>query len=107
LTAKTATFHFSKSDKQERSRKSATLSALIQRSSIIRSLFKQADQERRPVNTSEIIREVLTSVRHELEDQEISSHPELVSELPFVEGDRRNASIVSVAPKYNSGIRRP
>ena len=56
--------------------------------SSIRSLFKQTDQEWQMVNITEIILEVLGSVCHELKDHQISSRPELASELPIVEGDR-------------------
>jgi signal transduction histidine kinase len=70
--------------------------------SSIRSLFNQTNQERQPVNTSEIIREVLTSVRHELEHHEISSRPELASELPFVEGDRAQLQQVMLNLVHNA-----
>ena len=70
--------------------------------SSIRSLFKQTDQERQPVNISEIIREVLTSVRHDLEDHEISSRLELASELPFVEGDRAQLQQVMLNLMHNA-----
>ena len=68
----------------------------------IRSLFKQTDQERQPVNISEIIGEVLTSVRHEFEDHEISSRLELASELPFVEGDRAQLQQVMLNLVHNA-----
>ena len=72
--------------------------------SSIRSLFKQTDQERQPVNISEIILEVLGSVRHELKDHQISSRPELASELPIVEGDR--AQLQQVMPNLVHDERR-
>ena len=65
-------------------------------------MFKQTNQERQPVNSSEIIREVLTSVRHELEDHEISSLPELASELPFVDGDRAQLQQVMLNLVHNA-----
>jgi signal transduction histidine kinase len=70
--------------------------------SSMRSLFKQTDQQRRPVNITEIIREVLTSVRHELEDHEITSLPELASELPLVEGDRGQLQQVMLNLVHNA-----
>ena len=70
--------------------------------SSIRSLFNQTNQERQPVDISEIIREVLTSVRHELEDHEITSLPELASELPLVEGDRAQLQQVMLNLVHNA-----
>ena len=70
--------------------------------SSIRSLFKQTDQERQPVNISEIILEVLGSVRHELKDHQISSRPELASELLIVEGDRAQLQQVMLNLVHNA-----
>ena len=70
--------------------------------SSIRSLFKQTDQELQPVNISEIILEVLGSVSHELKDHQISSRPELASELPIVEGDRAQLQQVMLNLVHNA-----
>jgi len=70
--------------------------------SSIRSLFKQTVQERQPINISEIILEVLRSVRHELEDHKISPRPELASELPIVEGDRAQLQQVMLNLVHNA-----
>jgi signal transduction histidine kinase len=70
--------------------------------SSIRSLFKQTVQERQPVNISEIILEVLGSVSHELKDHQISSRPELASELAIVEGDRAQLQQVMLNLVHNA-----
>ena len=48
----------------------------------IRSMFKKDGQANAPQDVNELIREVLTLVRRELENQRVSVHTELFDELP-------------------------
>ncbi len=54
----------------------------------IRALFQKTDQGRQPVDVTEIVREVLESLRDELKDHGIESRLELTSGLPPIIGHR-------------------
>jgi signal transduction histidine kinase len=70
--------------------------------SSIRSLFKQSDQDRRPININDVILEGLRSVRHELEDHHISSRPELAPEPLIVEGNQAQLQQVILNLLHNA-----
>ena len=55
----------------------------------IRILFGKSDQDRQPVNVNEIILAVLQSSRRELEDHNVEVCTELASELPLIDGHKR------------------
>ena len=55
----------------------------------IRDLFRKADQAREQTDLNEITLEVLQSLRGELEDHGVTTYADLASELPLVEGQRR------------------
>jgi signal transduction histidine kinase len=52
----------------------------------IRALFGKVDQGRHRVDVNEIILGVLWSLHGELKDRGVTTHPELTSELPLVDG---------------------
>jgi signal transduction histidine kinase len=54
----------------------------------IRALFGKVDHGRQPIDMNEIIREVLASLRGELQDHDVETHPELTSEMPPVHGHK-------------------
>jgi C4-dicarboxylate-specific signal transduction histidine kinase len=55
----------------------------------IRALFGKSNQERKQVEVNEIIRGVLQLSRKELQDHGVETRLELASELPLVDGHRR------------------
>ena len=54
----------------------------------IRALFASRDQRMQSVNLNAIILEVLQSLRGELEDRGVAVRPELMAEVPLVDGHR-------------------
>jgi signal transduction histidine kinase len=54
----------------------------------IRTLFRNVNEGREPVDLNEIAREVLHSMRGELNDGGITAQPELASEIPLIQGNR-------------------
>ena len=68
----------------------------------IRALFGKSDQERQRVDVNEIIVEVLQSSRKELEDHDVETHLALVSELPLVDGHRRQLEEVILNLVHNA-----
>ena len=54
----------------------------------IRALFASRDQQRQSVDLNEIILEVLHSLRGELEDCGVTVRPQLMAEVPLVDGNR-------------------
>jgi PAS domain S-box-containing protein len=68
----------------------------------IRALFKKSEQAREPINLNEITREVLQSLRVELKDHGITTHAELASELPLVNGDRSQLQQVLINLLHNA-----
>jgi signal transduction histidine kinase len=62
----------------------------------IRALFRKTDQAREPIDVSEITLEAVQSLRGELKDHGVTTHTELASELPLVEGQRRQLQQVIV-----------
>jgi len=54
----------------------------------IRALFKKTDQGRQPIDLNEIILGVLQSLRDELNNRGIETHPELMSDLPLIIGHK-------------------
>jgi PAS domain S-box-containing protein len=54
----------------------------------IRSMFKKDDQANAPQDVNELVREVLTLVRGEVENQCVSVHTELFDELPQIPANR-------------------
>jgi C4-dicarboxylate-specific signal transduction histidine kinase len=55
----------------------------------IRALFRKGEQAREQTDLSKITLEVLQSLRGELEGHGVTTHADLASELPLVEGQRR------------------
>jgi len=55
----------------------------------IRALFGKSNQKPEPVDVNELILGVLQSSRKEMQDHSVEPRPELASELPLVEGHRR------------------
>jgi signal transduction histidine kinase len=68
----------------------------------IRSLFRNANQGRQPIDMNEIIREVLQSMRGELKDHGVTTRPELTSELPFVDVHRNQMQQVIINLVHNA-----
>ena len=54
----------------------------------IRSMFRKDNQERAPQDLNELIREVLTLVRVEVEEQRVSLFTELYNVLPVIQANR-------------------
>jgi len=54
----------------------------------IRGLFASRDQQRQLVNLNEIILDVLQSLRGELADHGVTARPQLMAEVPLVDGHR-------------------
>jgi signal transduction histidine kinase len=61
----------------------------------IRALFRKDDRGRERIDVNEIIREVLQSLRGELKDHGVESHPEL-AELPLFDGHRGQLQEVTI-----------
>jgi signal transduction histidine kinase len=68
----------------------------------IRSLFQRGDQGLQPVDVNQIILEVLESLRGELTDHGVVTHPELTSELPLVDANRGQLQQVIVNLVHNA-----
>jgi signal transduction histidine kinase len=68
----------------------------------IRALFGKSNQERQRVDVNEIIAEVLQSSRKELQDHGIETHLALASELPLVDGHRRQLEEVILNLVHNA-----
>jgi C4-dicarboxylate-specific signal transduction histidine kinase len=54
----------------------------------IRSMFKKDDHANAPLDVNELVREVLTLIRGELENQSVSVRTELFDELPQIPANR-------------------
>lgn len=54
----------------------------------IRALFRNADQEQRPIDLNELTRGALQALRRELEDHRIAISMQLTPELPLITGHR-------------------
>jgi signal transduction histidine kinase len=54
----------------------------------LRSLFGKLDQEQRPIDMNQIVRDVLDSLHAQLNDRGIDTRAELTAELPLVNGNR-------------------
>jgi signal transduction histidine kinase len=68
----------------------------------IRALFGKSNQERQWVDVNEIIVEVLQSSRKQLQDQDVETHVALASELPLVDGHRRQLEEVILNLVHNA-----
>jgi signal transduction histidine kinase len=68
----------------------------------IRALFRKVDQERQLINMNEIILRVLQSLHGELKDHYVTTHTELMSGLPLVEGNRNQLQQVVVNLVHNA-----
>jgi len=68
----------------------------------IRALFGQSARKLTPVNVNEIIFGILRSSRKELRDHDIDARLELASELPLVEGHRRQLEAVIANLVHNA-----
>jgi len=68
----------------------------------IRALFRKGDQVREPIDVSEITLEVLQLLRGELTEHGITSHTELASELPLVDGHRSQLQQVIINLVHNA-----
>src|SRR5262249_35275554 len=54
----------------------------------IRSLVRKRQPEQTPLDLSEVAREVIDLVAHEVQQKQVTLHVELATELPLVSGDR-------------------
>jgi signal transduction histidine kinase len=54
----------------------------------IRTLFRNVNEQREPVDVNEISREVLHTMRGELDDGMVTAQTELASEIPLIRGNR-------------------
>jgi C4-dicarboxylate-specific signal transduction histidine kinase len=68
----------------------------------IRVLFGKRNQERQSVDVNEIIVEVIQTSRKELQDHGVEIHLALASELPLVDGHRRQLEEVVVNLVHNA-----
>ena len=68
----------------------------------IRALFGKRNQERQRVDVNEIIVEVLQSSRKELQDHGVETHLALASELPLVDGHKRQLEEVILNLVHNA-----
>jgi signal transduction histidine kinase len=68
----------------------------------IRALFGKSNQERQCVDVNKIIVEVLQASRKELQDRGVETHLELASELPLVDGHRRQLEEVVLNLVHNA-----
>jgi PAS domain S-box-containing protein len=62
----------------------------------IRALFRKTDQAREPIDVSQIILEAVQSLNGELRDHGVTTHTELMSELPLIEGQRNQLQQVII-----------
>jgi PAS domain S-box-containing protein len=62
----------------------------------IRALFRKTDQAREPIDVSHIILEAVQSLNGELKDHGVTTHTELMSELPLIEGQRNQLQQVII-----------
>jgi PAS domain S-box-containing protein len=62
----------------------------------IRALFRKTDQARQPIDVSQIILEAVQSLNGELKDHGVTTHTELTSELPLIEGQRNQLQQVII-----------
>ncbi len=68
----------------------------------IRALFRKADQAREQIDASELALETLQLLGGELRDHGVSTHTELASELPVVEGHRGQLQQVIINLVHNA-----
>ena len=60
----------------------------------IRAIFRKGDEQRAPLDVTELVREVLTLMQGEIETGRVSVQTELTSELPKVLGHRIQLQLV-------------
>src|SRR5271170_656979 len=68
----------------------------------IRSMFKKDDHANAPLDVNELVREVLTLIRGELENQSVSVRTELFDELPQIPANRVQLQQVIVNSTRNA-----
>ena len=68
----------------------------------VRSLFRKAGKDRRPIDLNELVLEVLKSMRGEFEEHGVLVRPELAADIPLIDGDKGQLQQVAFNLVHNA-----